>query len=210
MLNLRSLPGLVALWLLSAPTAHAVFVIDFEELDSFDNFGDFYSGGTNMAGEHGPDLGVTLWGGWTGRSAGNTWLTTDEQFSPLTAIVEDGFSNGFAFRFAAGVPLTVTIDVYAHDGTLLATASQTAAASGIGVDPGTGDWFYTDWVVLGLAFEGVARWVHIYDDQCCAPVMVVDDYTFGQSTLVPLPGALWLLAGALVPGLALCRRVRAG
>lgn len=176
--------------MLVAPAAHAWFVIDFDELGTFDNAYDFYSGGFNNAGMQGPDLGVLIGGAYTFNHAGNTFISYDDGFSGKASVqVSDGFTSGFAFNYTSMIDINMTVKIWNSANELLAT--QTVFIAGTGIFDEVGNWRS-----LGLAFAGEATLVTFGDDHFDGAFVFLDNFTIGRATLIPVPGAWMLLLSA--------------
>jgi hypothetical protein len=203
-----------------ATPAEASIVLTFEGVGSLAAVNDFYNGGTDSAGNSGPNYGINFSGnsignidsdaGGVGNFANEPSPNTDLIFlsgGAATMNVAAGFDTGFSFFYSGNQPGFVDVyDGLNGTGTLLAHLDlavnwQDGGCTG---DP-TGQ--FCHWDPIGVSFAGTARSV---DFGGAANFIGFDNITLGSATptgSVPEP-ATWamMLLGFAGIGLAMRRR----
>jgi len=214
------LTGLVLITL-SFNANSAPIVLDFEGIGNNAQILEFYNGGTDSAGNSGPNYGVSFNdtalaiidsdAGGGGNTANEPspetvlfWLSTESAILNYAA----GFETGFSFFYSASTAFPDgSVDVWDGvnaTGNLLGTINlpgnfQDGGCSG---DPNGA---YCNWDAAFLGFAGIARSI---DFNGAANYIAFDNVTFGSITpggSVPEPGAIGLLALGLL-GLGLTRK----
>jgi hypothetical protein len=179
---------------------------------------EFYSGGTDSAGNAGPDYGVTfsanaaavidLDAGGSGQFANepspDTIMTSNGVASFLSINVADGFVTEIAFYYGSGLR-TATATVYdGLNGTgtalsMIALAENTSQTTPCAGDP-EGD-RYCNWDLVTLTFAGTARSLVFTENDFSNTLgsLGIDNVTFEPAAAtVPEPASLLLLTASLL------------
>jgi hypothetical protein len=208
----RWLSGVVLGLLVPATAAAAPIVLTFEGVGNLASVLAFYDGGTDSAGNTGPDIGVAFLPGALGiidSDQGGTGNIANEPSGRTVLFFQDidaavmtvaaGFDAGFSFYYSGnirrGAGTVAVFDGEAGSGNVLASATLDVTATPTGGCRG-GDPFgdYSCWRAVGLPFDGLARSV-VFGG--AANYIAFDNVTFGAaapfgSSDVPEPGAAWL------------------
>ena len=198
----------------------STIVLDFEGVGNLASANEYYSGGTDSAGNSGTDYGISFSStslGLIDSDAGGTGNIANEPSGQTglfflsggaaTMNVAAGFETGFSFFYSGAIDGSVQVyDGLDGTGALLASLALPAQNSiGCTGDPGGS---YCNWTNIGVAFAGVARSVNFGGS---ANFIVFDDVTLGSviagGNAVPEPGT-WamMLLGFGAIGLTLRRR----
>lgn len=200
-------------------------VLTFEGAGDNVFISNFYNGGTDGAGNSGPNLGVAFvlggpfgsrsfidadFGGFFGNFANAPSGRTAMGFKAGVMNVDAGFTTGFSFFYSSQVG-NMTLNVYDGlngTGNILGSVSTTALGE-CGGDP-TGE-AYSCWAPAGVAFAGTARSVAL-DSGSTSQFHFIDNITLGSSRPidgdpVPEPGTYAMLAGGLAM-VAAAKRLR--
>ena len=190
-----------------------VITLQFEGLDTFDDVGDFYNGGSG--GNYGVSfVGADAWistavegglGNFANAPSGVTAIALRE-FPSFTMNVHGGFVDMLTFFYASPY-VSASIAIYAGlDGTgaLLAQAALPVTHSDF--LPGQGYGAFVDWE---LGFEGVGLSA-VFGISPGRGNMFIDDISFttrGAAVPTPEPATALLMAAGLL-GLTAARRFR--
>lgn len=201
--------------------AHAdPIVLTFEGVGNQVAVNDFYNGGTDGAGNSGPNYGINFSqeslgiidsdAGGGGNIANEPSASTVLFFlsgGAATMNVAAGFDTGFSFYYSSAQAGFVTVyDGLNSTGNILATIDL-AAQFNAGDCTGDPNGSYCHWDPIGVSFAGIARSV---DFGGAADFIAFDNITLGASTpggAVPEP-ATWamMMIGFGAMGGALRRR----
>jgi hypothetical protein len=218
LLPMRTRSFYVCYGMLACSPAGAAIVMDFEGIDGsgLTRVQEFYNGGTDEAGNAGPNFGVSFnpeynyvrSDGETPAFLGNvpsghnalSWVINGQS---VAANVAAGFSDNLSFYFAANQANGSTISIYDDldgTGTLLGSLvthnNQTSGCAQM----------FCDWTWTTIAFSGTAKSIAINGGHAN---LYVDDLTLGAvTTPVPLPAALPLFAVGLAAFGGFARRKR--
>jgi hypothetical protein len=215
-----------ATWM-TAGSAAAVTVLDFEGLEDFEPVQSFYDGGLGGNGSGpGPSLGIVFSSNALAIIDGDAGGSGNfgHEPSPSTILFflsggaatlnfSAGFDTGFSFFYSAvNNPGSIVVyDGLDASGTILANLDLPVTPSDGGDPLGS----FSPFVPIGVAFSGIARSVDFAGTE---NQIGFDDITFGSvtpgdpaPTPVPEPGTLLLLGSSLSGfGVACWRRWRRG
>lgn len=199
----------------------SVVVLTFEGVGDSAAINDFYNGGTDSAGNSGPDYGINFSDtslGLIDEDAGGTGNFANEP-SPDTVLfflsggaatmnVAAGFDTGFSFFYSAASSVgSITVyDGLNGTGNILATLDLALTGTNCSGDPN--GYPNCAWAPIGVSFSGIA---HSVDFAGTANHIGFDNITLGAATpvgSVPEPGALGLMALGLMLLVFLYRRRR--
>lgn len=216
------LTGIFQILVFTSGISHAAkIVLDFEGIGNLNPVNDFYDAQSYSPGTPRRNFGirfsdpatalVDLDAGGSGNFANEPSNDTAMLFGfggNPTMNVASGFDTGFSFFYSYGLSDKATINIYdGLDGTgkllssFILSSNMAKSCSG---DP-FGD--FCQWDPIGVKFKGLAKSV-VFDGP--AEAILYDNMTLGSEhpgkTLVPLPGAFWLMGSALLGLLRFKRR----
>lgn len=209
-MNIKLISALAATGLLvAAPAFSAPVTIDFEGVSSQTWIDGYYNGGTDGAGNSGPNYGISFqlgafglqndpeWGDlFANAPSGSTVMTAVDSEAALN--VASGFAGQASFSYSSSENTSVSIYSGLNGtGSLLGTFELLANTSGCT------EVALCYWDLVTFNFAGLAQSIQFGNT---AGFAVFDDITI---TPVPLPAAGWLLLSALGGIGALARRKRA-
>jgi outer membrane autotransporter protein len=165
---------------LSINSFAAPFVLDFEGVGNYAAINNFYNGGTDSAGNSGPNYGVSLSSNSLALTEGNYSFNPSpptilffQSGSSTTMNVPAGFQTGFSFYYSSSQ--NVAIKVWSGlngTGNLLGTLNLTPQMN----LNCTGTTF-CNWTTVGITFSGLAKSI---DFAGAANQVGFDDVTFGS------------------------------